>query len=259
MDFNTLSWGAVLFYYRSAGDKKYGALMADAWFLERLRRHPKTVEAAEFETRVIRDQIHIEDYDLLVGHALAKRVLAQVVNLQSILSPLLEMSILDCNLSGTFTTDAINRVYSEIACVDGLWITGGSKIMHVLNDRLFPVISPDIASTFGLTGNEFRLVEWMRFIQENARAVVSDFRQRDLPGLPEAFLSEKLGYTKAGFRKSMVKFLDEYFWLRHGDHLPVPPRWLPPLHNSPAAETSPVPGFIEASLENASVHIDDGG
>ncbi len=41
------------------------------------------------------------------------------------------------------------------------------------------------------------------------------------------FLSEKLGYTRFGYEKSLVKFLDEFFWLRFGDNLPVPPRWIP--------------------------------
>ena len=236
MDFNTLSWAAVCFYYRSAGDKKYGAVMADASFLQRLRKCPETVDPEEFETKVILDQVHVEDYDLLVGHMLAKKVLAEMVRLQSILSSLLEMSIFTCNLSGTFTTDAINRVYSDVACVGGLWVTGGSKILHVLNDRLFAMLSPDIASTYGLVDNEFRFVEWMRFVQENARAVVSDFEGQGLSGSPDGFLSEKLGYKKAGYEKSLVKFLDEYFWLSHGEDLPVPPRWVP---SCPGPLTSP--------------------
>jgi hypothetical protein len=30
----------------------------------------------------------------------------------------------------------------------------------------------------------------------------------------------------------LVKYLDEYFWLRFGDNLPVPPRWVPPYLGS---------------------------
>jgi hypothetical protein len=241
MDFNTLSWAAVCFYYRSAGDKKYGKLMADGPFLERLRQHPEAVNPQEFETKVIRDQVRVEDYELLVGHVLARKVLDQLASLRSILSELMEMSIIDCNLSGTFTTDAINRVYSEVACVGGLWVTGGSKIMHVLNDRLFPMLSPDIASTFGLVDNEFKLVEWMRFVQENARAVASDFTRRGFSDSPGSFLSEKLGYAKAGYQKSIVKFLDEYFWLTEGDHLQVPPPWFPSCPQAPGASENTVP------------------
>jgi hypothetical protein len=235
VDFNELSWAAVCFYYRSVGDRQYGKVMADISFLERLRQRPQTVDPEEFERKVILDQVRVEDYNLLVGHVLAKTVLAGIVKHQSILSRLLEMSILDCNLSGTFTTDAISRVYSDIACAGGLWETGASKIMHLLNDRLFAMLSPALASTYGLIDNEFRLVEWMRFVQENARAVVADFTQQGFSGSPEAFLSEKLGYTKAGYQKSMVKFLDEYFWLSRGDGLPIPPEWIPSWHGTSAA------------------------
>ena len=247
MDFNTLSWAAVCFYYRSAGDKTYGGVMADASFLERLRQYPETVDPAEFETKVIVDQVHVEDYDLLVGHMLSRKVLAAIVRMQRILSPLLEISILDCNLEGTFTTDAINAIYSEVGCVGGLWVTGASKIMHVLNDRLFAMLSPDIASKLGLVDNEFRLVEWMRFVQENARAVAADFKEQGFSGSPDAFLSEKVGYTKTGYQKSLVKFLDEYFWLSHGEGLPVPPPWVP---SCPRELTGPrVNGFREHPSE----------
>jgi hypothetical protein len=172
---------------------------------------------------------------------LAKTVLAGIVKHQSILSRLLEMNILDSNLGGTFITDAISQVYSDIACAGGLWETGGSKIMHLLNDKLFVMLSPELASTFGLIDNEFRLVEWMRFVQENARAVVTDFTQQGFSGSPDAFLSEKLGYTKAGYQKSLVKFLDEYFWLSHGDGLAVPPAWIPACQQAPAAAETTAP------------------
>ncbi len=243
MDFNTLSWAALLFYYRSTGDKQYGKILTDVSFLERLRQHPESVDPEEFERKVILDQVRVEDYDLLVGHALAKRVLAGMIEHRNLLSPLLDMTILECNLGGTFTTDAISRVYADVACVGGLWVTGGSKIMHLLNQRLFPMLSPEIASTFGLVDNEFRMVEWMRFVQESARAVASDFKGLGLAGSPGPFLSEKLGYTRAGFQKSLVKFLDEYFWLKHGDGLPIPPAWVPlqsadaPRENPPESAT----------------------
>ena len=67
----------------------------------------------------------------------------------------------------------------------------------------------------------------MRITQQNAREVIEDFRKRELPGSPEKFLSEKIGYTRYGYEKSLVKFLDEFFWLRFGDNLPIPPRWVP--------------------------------
>jgi hypothetical protein len=65
-------------------------------------------------------------------------------------------------------------------------------------------------------------------MQQNAREVTEDFHAQGFSGPPEKFLSDKLGYSSHGYQKSLVKFLDEYFWLCFGDNLPVPPRWVPP-------------------------------
>jgi hypothetical protein len=54
-------------------------------------------------------------------------------------------------------------------------------------------------------------------MQQNAQEVTTDFQEQGLPGSPEKFLSEQLGYTSYGYEKSLVKFLGEFFWLRFGD------------------------------------------
>jgi len=53
MKFNELAWGAVCFYYRSAGDSKYSRIMREAEFLSRLRMAPAEINAAEFEQKVV--------------------------------------------------------------------------------------------------------------------------------------------------------------------------------------------------------------
>ncbi len=227
MNFNVISWAAVCFYYRSVGDGKYGRIMADASFLKRLRTMPETIDIKEFEEKVILDHVHVENYDLLVRHGLAEQVLAQIVNLKTTLSPLLDVNILEGDLTDDDTVLGINTVYASLSSVRGLWLTGVSKIMHVLNDRLFAMLSPDIAASLGFVESETRLVEWLKFVQQMARGVAADFQEQGFSGSPEALLSNKLGYTSAGYQKSIVKFLDEYFWLRHGDGLPIPPRWVP--------------------------------
>ncbi len=73
------------------------------------------------------------------------------------------------------------------------------------------------------------MVAWLRLAQQNAREVTDSFHEEGLSGSPSKFLSDKLGYTEYGYEKSLVKFLDEYFWLRFGDNLPIPPRWVPPF------------------------------
>jgi hypothetical protein len=235
MNFNSIAWAAVCFYYRSVGDEKYGRIMADAAFLKRLRELPDTVDVKEFEEKVILDHVRIDNYDLLVHRGLAGQVLGRIVDLQSPLSSLIKVDIRECDLDDEATAAGINEVYTSLSSVRGLWETGVSKIMHVLNDRLFAMLSPDIAASLGLVENEARLLEWLKFVQQTARGVSNDFRQGGFSGSPEAFLSEKLGYSGAGYQKSIVKFLDEYFWLRHGDGLPIPPKWIP----SPPADRQP--------------------
>jgi len=227
MKFNELAWGAVCFYYRSAGDSKYSRIMMDAEFLSRLRMSPAKVDAAEFERKVILDYVNVQSYDLLVGQRLAGNILAKIVELQPELSSLQDISLLDCDLSDSNLLDKVTKIYMEFYSVQGLWLTGVSKIAHILNDRLFPLINLEISDHFKIHDAGTSLVRWLEITQREAREVTQDFHERGLTGLPERFLSDKLGYTDRGHQKSLVKFIDEYFWLRFGDNLPVPPRWAP--------------------------------
>jgi hypothetical protein len=228
MNFNQLAWGAVCFYYRSLGDSKYSKIMRDTDFLTRLRGEPFNISAAEFEEKVLLDHVNIENYDLLIGHGLARNVLDKIVELQTETYSLQDTTLLDCDLSDHDMTNKINRIYSSVYSINGLWLTGVSKIVHLLNDKLFPMLNLNISKHFGLLEGDTNLIQWVRIVQENAREVIADFQEQKLPGSPERFLSEKLGYIRHGYEKSLVKFMDEFFWLRFGDSLPIPPRWIPP-------------------------------
>jgi hypothetical protein len=227
MNFNQLSWGAVCFYYRSVGDNRYSKTMRDTEFLSRLRKEPFNVGADEFEEKVLVDHVKIENYDLLIGHGLARDILDRIVQLQTDIAYLQEVTLLDCDLTDQSLTERINRVYTSVYSVNGLWLTGVSKIVHLLNDKLFPILNLNISRHFGILEGDTNLIRWVKITQQNAREVSEDFKALKLPGSPEKFLSEKLGYTRFGYEKSLVKFLDEFFWLRFGDNLPVPPRWVP--------------------------------
>jgi len=92
----------------------------------------------------------------------------------------------------------------------------------------------DIASHFNLLDTqtnftETNFIEWIRGAQQDAQEVIISFQEHGLSGDPESFLSDRLGYIRHGCSKSLIKFLDEYYWLRIGDKLPIPPRWTP--HN----------------------------
>ena len=229
MNFNQLAWGAVCFYYRAIGDNKYNKIMRDTEFLTRLRQEPYNVNAAEFEEKVLLDHVNIENYDLLIGHGLAVNILVKIVQLQPDISALQDVNLLDCDLSDTATITRINRIYTGIYSVNGLWLTGVSKIVHLLNDNLFPLLNLNISKQFGMLEDNTNLIHWVKITQDNAREVTTDFQKQNFPGSPGQYLSEKLGYLRYGYQKSLVKFLDEFFWLRFGDNLPVPPQWVPPF------------------------------
>jgi hypothetical protein len=229
MKFNELSWAAVCFYYRSIGDHKYAKIMRDASFISKLREAPSEIKPAEFEEKVILDYINIESYDLLIGHNLAGNVLAKIIELQPEISFLQNFTLLDCDLYFGDITEKINRIYATLFSVRGLWLTGVSKIAHLLNDKLLAILNLNISSYFGLLEGNTNLVTWLRLMQQNAREVTDDFHAQGFSGLPERFLSDRLGYAGYGYEKSLVKFLDEYFWLCFGDNLPIPPRWVPPF------------------------------
>jgi len=227
MNFNQLSWGAVCFYYRSVGDNKYGKIMQDTTFISKLREAPFDISPREFEEKVILGHVNIENYDLLVGHNLAGNVLAKIVELQPEISSLQNSTLLDCDLSDNDVVKKINKIYAGLYSVHGLWLTGVSKIAHLLNDKLLAILNLDISNHFGLLEGNTSLIAWLRVAQQNAQEVTEDFQEQGFSGSPEKFLSDKLGYTTYGYEKSLVKFLDEFFWLRFGDNLPVPPRWVP--------------------------------
>ena len=227
MNFNQLSWGAVCFYYRSIGDSRYGKIMMDTTFISGLRETPFNVSLTEFEEKVLLDHVSIENYDLLVGHRLAESVLAKIIELEPEISSLQNITLLDCDLSDNDVVEKISNIYAGLYSVQGLWVTGVSKIAHLLNDKLFVLLNLDISNHFGLLEGDTSLVHWLRVTQQNAQEVTKDFHEQGFSGSPEKYLSDKLGYTSFGFEKSLVKFLDEFFWLRFGDNLPIPPKWIP--------------------------------
>lgn len=239
MKFNEMAWAAVCFYYRSAGDRRYGAIMKDSDFLSRLRGMPQALSVKEFEEKAIDGLINMENYDLLVSHQLAEKVLSKLIDLQRETIDLMSTSLLECNLNDNRVVEAITMTYIELRAY-GLWITGASKIAHLLNDRLFPLLSPPLARYFCVSDDKASIKNWLTRIQNDIREVTADFHAAGMPGSPEQFLSEQLGYRAEGYEKSLVKFADEYYWLKFADCLTVPPRWAPgPAQSGSAAQSKP--------------------
>ena len=227
VNFNDIAWAAVCFYYRSIADRKYCKILGDTPFMEKLRQTPHDVTASEFEKKVLLDYVRIINYDVLIEHKLAERLLENIVGLQPYVSALQGLTLLDCDLSDSAIADRIEKIYAALYSVPGLWVTGVSKIAHLLNDKLLVLLNTDISDQFRLLDDSTAVINWSKFLQNSARQVTRDFEERGYQGTPEEFISDKLGYTRHGCHKSLVKYLDEYYWLRFADSLPIPPPWIP--------------------------------
>lgn len=225
--FNELSWAALCFYYRSIADRKYCNIMADLEFMQKLRETPFEITPVEFERKILFDYINIRNYDILFGHKFAQGILEKIIGLQPDISALQDTTLLNCNFSDSNIIERIQRIYSLLSPVPGLWVTGVSKIAHVLNPKLHSPLNLDISTHFGLLEGSSGLIDWLRVLQESAIYVTEDFHKQGLTGSPEEYISERLGYIRHGCHKSLVKFLDEYYWLRFADNLPIPPQWVP--------------------------------
>jgi hypothetical protein len=227
VNFNDIAWAAVCFYYRSIADRKYCKILGDTPFIEKLRQTPHDVTASEFEQKVLLDYVRIINYDVLIEHKLAERLLEKIVGLQTDISALQGLTLLDCDLSDSAIADRIEKIYAALYSIPGLWVTGVSKIAHLLNDKLLVLLNMDISDKFRLLDDSTAVINWIKFLQDSARQVTRDFEERGYQGTPEEFISEKLDYTRHGCNKSLVKYLDEYYWLRFADNLPIPPPWIP--------------------------------
>jgi len=227
VSFNDVAWAAVCFYYRSIADRKYCKILGDTPFIEKLRQTPRGITASEFEQKVLLDYVNISNYDVLIEHKLAERLLEIIIELQPDISAMQGLTLLDSDLSNPAIADRIDRMYVALYSVPGLWVTGVSKIAHLLNDKLLVLLNLDISAHFRLPDGSIAVITWVKALQDSAKQVTMDFQERGYKGTPEEFISEKLGYTNQGCHKSLVKYLDEYYWLRFSDNLPIPPPWTP--------------------------------
>ena len=227
MKFNEIAWAGFCFYYRSGGDKIYSAIMSDCKFLSQIRNNPERIRLNEFEEKAILGYINIQNYDLLLGHKLTENILIKLTSLKKEISFLQDLSLVECDLEDKEVVNTINRIYSEFQ-VDGMWLTGASKIAHLLNDKLLPPISLDIARRFGIQYKD-DITPWLKRVQWDIQEATDDFNSQALEGTPSQYLSENLGFSASGrgYEKSLAKFADEYYWLCYGDKLYVPPKWIP--------------------------------
>ena len=227
VNFNDIAWAAVCFYYKSVADIQYCKILGDKPFIEKLRETPHSITVSELEQKVLLDYVNIISDDVPIKHKLTERLLQNIIDLQPDVSSLQGLTLLDCDLSDSAIAKSIEKIYGSLSLIPGLWVTGVSKIAHLFNDKLLALLNLDISAHFVLQDDSVAFTAWLKFLQDSAKQVTRDFQERGYQGTPEEFISEKLGYARHGCHKSLVKYLDEYYWLRFSDNLPIPPPWIP--------------------------------
>ncbi len=238
MKFVDLSWAAVCYYYRSSGDRKYCKIISDEEFINAVRENPQKVDCREFENKVILDYISITNYDLLYKSKLSRNILTKLSELNETLKCYQGKSIIDCDFSDSNVIKDIRTIYENLLSTEGLWSTGTSKILHILNSKLFAPMSPSIEDHFREYTKHSEYISWLIFVQRNVFDVINDFKDNYSTGKPEDYLSTKMNYCNYKCNKSLVKYIDEYYWLTLDDKLPVPPIWIPEYTNKKIQYTS---------------------
>lgn len=107
--------------------------------------------------------------------------MAEIVKLQPELAALKNVTLLDCDLSDNNLTEGIVKVYQSIYSINGLWLTGVSKITHLLNDNLFALLNLDISNHFKLLEGTTSLVQWLKSPNGICRKSPEISRNRGFP------------------------------------------------------------------------------
>lgn len=228
MKFNDLAWAALLYYYKSSADRRYVKLFRDTEFITQLRQAPWDIPYEEFEDKVIFNFISSIGLRLPTVRG-EDNLLTHLIELHPHIAALEGVSLPDCDLEDEGLLEHIRQIYNKLHSIHGFWLTGISKIAHVLNDSLFVAINLSTSSYFGLLGEADDFIKWLKLAQQAAHEVIEDYKTSGLNGSPQDYLSEKLGYKNYGCQKSLARYIDEYYWLTTSENMPVPPKWLPQM------------------------------
>lgn len=227
MKFQDLCWSAMLFQYRSRNDRRYLTIMEDSDFIAKLREKPDTVGINEFEQKVILNYIMVCNYDLLLKHEFSHAILSAIVDLEPEFNYFKNISILDIDLSDNNVEAKLTNIFCRFCKIKGLQLLGVSKILHLMNDKLFSIITKDFTDQYRTSDYSSRPIKWLKQIQIDAKEIIDDFNKINTGSTVEEYLASKLGIGEKGFKKSIVKYIDEYYWIKTIDRLELPPNWIP--------------------------------
>jgi len=231
MNYKEIAWAAVIDYYIARNNGRYVELFRDKTLIYNLRHNPSSVTLEIFNDKVKSDFLNSWGKMYLQDDT-AKEIYDAIIELNPFTLKVGNATLMTCDLSsGSTVCNVTEKIYNRLTGIWGIDMVGFSKIAHILNDSLFPLIDKPIRrkyeKVYGISHSSGGYINWMIQMQKQAYAVVEDFHKQGFTGSPEIFLSQKLGYTSVGCNKSLVKFLDEYYWLTITRGKPIPPKWIP--------------------------------
>ena len=215
MNYKEIAWAAFIDKCIAGNSNKYVELFRNTNLINKLRQNPSLVPFQDFHNKVIKyflnswGRMYFQDVT-------AKEIYEAVIELNPIVRGIINDSLVKCNLnSGSIVCQATEKIYYRLTAIRGVNLVGFSKIAHILNDSLFPLIDNPIRKkyekVYHVTKSPEGYTNWMREMQIQAGEVTKDYQKKGYTGTPELFLSQNLGYTSEGCNKSLIKFLDEYY------------------------------------------------
>jgi len=231
MNYTEIAWAAFIDYNVAGNNNKYVELFRNKILIDNLRQNPSLVHFKDFKDKVISDFLNSWGR-MYFQDDTAKDIYDAIIELNPFTLQIGNDTLMSCNLSsGSTVRDVTEKIYNRLTRIWGINMVGFSKIAHVLNDSLFPLIDNPIRKkykkVYGISDSPEGYINWMIEMQKQAFVIVQDFQKQGFTGSPEIFLSQKLDYTSVGCNKSLVKFLDEYYWLTVTHGVPIPPKWIP--------------------------------
>jgi hypothetical protein len=231
MNYKEIAWAAVIDFYIAGNNNKYVELFRNKNLINNLRQNPSSVPFKVFKDKIISDFLNSWGR-MYIQDDTAKEIYDAIIALNPFTLQMGNDTLMTCNLSsGSTVCDVTGKIYDRLTGIWGINMVGFSKIAHILNDSQFPLIDNPIRKkykkVYSINDSPAGYINWMIEMQKQACAVIADFQKQGFAGSPEIFLSQKLGYASVGCNKSLVKFLDEYYWLTVTHGVPIPPKWIP--------------------------------
>lgn len=235
MNYKDIAWAAFIDTFIAGNNNKYVELFRNKNLINNMRQNPSSIPFKDFNDKVVSKFLNSWGKMYIQNNSVynrSKEIYDAIIELTPFILQIGNDNLVTCNLSSSSTVCNVTmKIYNRLTIIPGISMVGFSKIAHILNDSLFPLIDNPIRKEYkkiyGISPSHAGYINWMVEMQKQACYIIEDFHKQGFIGSPGVFLSQQLGYTSVGCNKSLVKFLDEYYWLTITHGVTIPPKWVP--------------------------------